>query len=124
MNRTTREGFTFGSVIIEGIEEYKSQENVIIDYKNEFLIVHQNNYQQMLASTPDLISLVATDTGEPITTDEIKYGLRVSVVILPASPVIKSKEALEFTSPKAFGFECEYTSTISYSPVESILRKD
>ena len=78
----------------------------------------------MLASTPDLISLVATDTGEPITTDEIKYGLRVSVVILPASPVIKSKEALEFTLPKAFGFECEYTSTISYSPVESILRKD
>ena len=47
-------------------------------------------------------------TGEPITTEAIRYGMRVGVVVLPANPMLKTPRALNVVGPKAFGFDIPY----------------
>ncbi len=46
--------------------------------------------------------------GVPVTTEEVRYGLRVGVVVLPASPMLKTPEAMAVVGPKAFGFNLDY----------------
>ncbi len=43
-----------------------------------------------------------------MTTEQVRYGLRVGVVILPANPLLKTPKALKVVGPKAFGFDVEY----------------
>ncbi len=66
---------------------------------------------QVLVSVPDLICSLDTDTGLPITTEELRYGLRITVVILKPDHLLTTQKALSVVGPKAFG----YTS-IDYSP--------
>ena len=47
-------------------------------------------------------------TGVPVTTEQVRYGLRVSVVILPANPLLKTPQALKVVGPRAFGFDVDY----------------
>ena len=46
--------------------------------------------------------------GDPITTEGVRYGMRVGVVVLPANPMLKTAEAMKFVGPKAFGFDMPY----------------
>ena len=43
-----------------------------------------------------------------MTTEEVRYGLRVGVVVLPANPVLKTSQALKVVGPRAFGFDMDY----------------
>ena len=52
----------------------------------------------------DMISM----SGDPITTEAIRYGMRVGVVVLPANPMLKTPEAMKVVGPKAFGFDLPY----------------
>lgn len=60
---------------------------------------------------PDLIIVLDTDTGEPILTDEVRYGLRVTVIVLAPSKMLTTEEALKDVGPEAFGYE-----DIKYEP--------
>ena len=62
----------------------------------------------MLATVPDLISLVVPDTGEPYSTEELRYGLRVAVISLPAPPKLTTHQALAVVGPRAFGYDMDY----------------
>ena len=57
---------------------------------------------------PDLITLVETETGYPVTTEILRPGLRVTVVGLPCSPLMKTTKALKAVGPKAFGYDLPY----------------
>ena len=59
----------------------------------------------VLASVPDLITIIDSDTGYPISTEEVKYGLRVAVLVLAAHPMLRTKRALQFVGPAAFGYD-------------------
>ncbi len=69
---------------------------------------------KVLACVPDLISVVETDTGEPIPTEEVRYGLRVSVLGIPASPMLTTPEALSVVGPQAFGYPEE---DVTFTPI-------
>ena len=88
-------------MIIQGSGPYL-QNDICIEFQNEFVIARSVLTTDVLATTPDLITVVDTDLGEPITTDELKYGLRISVVVLPASPLMTTEQALKFVGPKCF----------------------
>ena len=81
---------------------------------------------QVLACVPDLISMVETDTGEPIPTEEVRYGLRVSVLGIPVSPMLRTPQALAVVGPQAFGYpedEVQFTPIgdyISHNPVPPV----
>jgi len=50
------------------------------------------------------------DKGEPVTTEEVKYGIRIAVVAMAADPQLKTERALKVVGPRAFGYEFDYIS--------------
>ena len=59
----------------------------------------------MVACVPDLIAIVDVDSGEPILTEDLRYGLRVSIIRLACHNLWRNPKALEFVGPKAFGYD-------------------
>ena len=89
-----------------GFEDF-SQSSLLVSFQNENLLVEQvivGGTRQLLASTPDLISLIDPESEKPIPTEEVRYGLRVSVIVLPCSPLLTHDKALAVVSPQAFGY--------------------
>lgn len=76
-----------------------------LDYQNEFLRVRQGN--QSVALTPDIIALIEQDSGTPITTATLQYGLRVDLMILEPPSIWRSPKGLALAGPKIFGYEEE-----------------
>lgn len=77
-----------------------------IKFQNENLVAMIGD--EVLASVPDVISIVETDSARPISTEELRYGLRVSVLGIPAHRMLRSAEALKVLGPKAFGYDFDY----------------
>lgn len=103
--RETRSGFNFGKVVLEGIGEFKGNE-AFVEFQNENLTATVDG--KILATTPDLISLVDVETFIPITTDALKYGKRVMVVGLECFHLWRTKEGLELVGPRYFGVDTDY----------------
>ena len=61
-----------------------------------------------VATVPDLICMVDLESGQPITTEVLRYGLRVAVLGLPCHPLLSTPEALAVIGPQAFGYDLEY----------------
>ena len=61
---------------------------------------------------PDLIMNLELETGEPITTEMLRYGQRVAVIGLPVHDLMKTERALKVVGPKAFGYP-----DLLYSPL-------
>lgn len=74
-------GFVVGIATIEGLEEYKGESAKIV-FKNEYLgFIKGNN---IISASPEIINLI--DYGNNIiTSDYLKYGIRVKVIELPVS---------------------------------------
>ena len=103
--RETRGGFNFGKVVLDGIGEFKGQ-NGFVEFQNENLTANVEG--EILATTPDLISLVDTETYIPITTDALKYGKRVMVVGLKCYHLWRTEAGLELVGPRYFGLDTDY----------------
>lgn len=103
--RETRGGFNFGKVVLEGIGEYKGQQSYV-EFQNENLVASVDG--EIVATVPDLISLVDTETFYPVTTDALKYGKRVFVVGLKCFELWRTPAGLELVGPRYFGCDTEY----------------
>jgi len=55
-----------------------------------------------------LFIVLDSENGEPITNEELKYGMKVAVIALEDSPLMKTKKALKVVGPRAFGYEFDY----------------
>jgi DUF917 family protein len=95
-------GFARGVLAIEG-SGADSGRSLRIDFQNENLIARTDE-GDILAVVPDLICLVDEDSAEPITTEILRYGLRVTVLGIPAPEMLKTPEALQVVGPEAFGY--------------------
>lgn len=103
--REVRAGFNFGKVLLDGIGDYKGK-YAYVEFQNENLTAAVEG--TLLATTPDLICLVDTETFLPVPTDALKYGKRVMVVGLPCFPLWRTKEGLELVGPRYFGIDTDY----------------
>ena len=74
----------------------------------------------VVASVPDLITLCDSNTGFSFSTEETKYGLRASVLVMTAPPILRSERALKVVGPKAFGYDIEYKPNGEFIPVKSV----
>lgn len=105
-------GFTKGKAIFNGIKD-NFGEKYTIYFQNEHLIAKHDD--ELLCSTPDLISVLDFETGMPITTERIRYGERVTVVAFPCNKRWRTKKGLETVGPQYFGYD-----DIEYKPVEEL----
>ena len=110
LQRHLKGGFAVGHMALEGFGDFLG-DNGRIDLLNEFLVFWRNDLVEVC--TPDLIVVLDSDTGLPITTEMLRYGQRIAVLGLPAHPLMRSAEALKVVGPTAFGY-----SKITFNPME------
>ncbi len=103
--RRTETGFAAGETRIESTGPDPGS-TLTIRFQNEHLIAVRDG--RVLASVPDLIIILDTDTGEPITTEELRYGFRVSVIAAPCDFRWRTSEGLALVGPRAFGYDLDY----------------
>lgn len=104
-------GFARGSLAIEGMNSAAGR-TFTIEFQNENLIVIDGD-GETVCSVPDLICIVESESGESVATETLRYGLRISVIGIPAPRLISTPEALEVVGPAAFGYE-----NVEYRPME------
>lgn len=103
--RETRGAFNFGKVMLEGINDFKGRK-AFVEFQNENLTATVDG--EIVATTPDLICLVDTETFAPFPTDALKYGKRVMVVGLKCFPLWRTPAGLELVGPRYFGVDTDY----------------
>ena len=79
---------------------------LVLDVQNEHLVARLDG--KIAASVPDLIIMLDSETGEPITTEEMRYGFRVTVIAAPCDPRWRTPEGLELVGPRYFGYDVDY----------------
>ncbi|HEX7300815.1 MAG TPA: DUF917 domain-containing protein [Solirubrobacteraceae bacterium] len=80
-----------------------------LELQNEFLIAVEDGVVR--AVVPDLICVLASDSGEPIATEWLRYAQRVSVLAAPGPALWRSAGGLALAGPSAFGYD------VAYAPV-------
>lgn len=106
--RRTSEGFAKGTVRIAELDGDADEPRLLdIEFQNENLIARVAG--ETLAVVPDLICLLDSETAEPITTEELRYGQRVKVMVVRVPEIMRTPEALAVWGPRHFGFDQEYT---------------
>ena len=101
-------GFARGTLRLAGSGAFAGKEAEIA-FQNENLIAWLGkDRRQVLATVPDLISLVDEQTGDPVTTEMVRFGVRVAVLGMPAPGQLKTAAALAVVGPTAFGYDIPY----------------
>ena len=57
---------------------------------------------------PDLITVMETESGQPITTEELRYGQRVRVIAAPCDRRWRTPAGLALVGPRYFGYDLDY----------------
>jgi len=83
-----------------------------LEIQNENLVALRDG--RVVASTPDVISVLDSQTAEAIGTERIRYGQRVSVIGFASDSIWRSARGLEVAGPRAFGYDFPYV------PVEDL----
>lgn len=98
------EGFTVGTIQISGSGQYNNH-HAKIWYKNENMIMWVDD--QVRLTCPDLICVVETETGSPITNPNCTQGMDVTVLGFPCHEIWKSQRGLDILNPRFFGFDSD-----------------
>jgi uncharacterized protein len=105
--RRTTEGFLRGTAKLDGLDEFRGS-SFELAFQNEFAVGWLDGEPRVM--TPDLICVLDTVSGDAIGTETLRYGQRVSVIALPAPPVLLTPKGLEHVGPRAFGYDLEFKS--------------
>ena len=106
VRRELKGGFAMGEARLGGVGVHAGAE-ARIAIQNENLVLYVDGVAKVVV--PDLIMNLEMETGEPITTEMLRYGQQLAVVGIPAHDLMKTPEALKVVGPKAFGYpELEY----------------
>ncbi len=103
-------GFARGHAILAGSDDYAGCAGRIA-IQNENLVLWVDGIPVIMV--PDLIINLDLETGEPLTTEVLRYGQRIAVIGLPVHPLLKTPQALKVVGPQAFGYP-----DLAYTPLE------
>ena len=110
VNRRTERGFARAEVVLDGLGDDAGAE-LRLYTQNEHLVAQRGH--EVLASVPDLIIVLDSETGQPITTEELRYGFRVTVLAAPCDPRWRTDAGLELVGPRYFGYDFDYRAAVS-----------
>jgi DUF917 family protein len=105
VRRRTQQGFARGELEIRGTGP-DAGVAFRLAFQNENLLFWREGQPQ--ATVPDLITIVDEQSGRPITTEGLKYGLRVAVLGFPSHDQWRTPAGLDLVGPRAFGYEIDY----------------
>jgi DUF917 family protein len=112
--RRATEGFLRGRCVIEGLDEDRGAK-LEIAFQNEWVVAWRasDEDREPVAMSPDLICVIDTVSGNAFGTETIRYGMRVTVVALPAPPVFLTPKGLLHVGPRAFGYDLDFRSVFT-----------
>ena len=110
ISRRTTEGFLRGRTRIAGLDGDRGSV-LDLEFQNEFAAAWRSG--EVIVTTPDIICVMDSESGEAIGTEMIRYGQRVSVVALPAPELFLTPKGLEHVGPRAFGYDFDYKSVFA-----------
>lgn len=105
VQRRTEKGFAKGEAVFQGTDHYEKS-SLTLHFQNENLVAIQDG--EVVVSVPDLITVLDAETGEPITTESLRYGFRVVILGIPCSPKWRTLEGLKLVGPRYFGYDIDY----------------
>ena len=111
VSREVTGGFMRGSVVIEGLEEDAGR-LIRLELQNEHLVALERG--RLLASVPDLITVLDSETADAISADRIRYAQRVVVIAFGCAPIWRTERGIAATGPRAFGYDFDFV------PVEEL----
>lgn len=99
-------GYDIGYILLRA--DNNTEQQVRVDVKNEYLTVWEGD--RLLVSVPDLITIVDTETGQPINSERLSFGQRVTIIGIGCPPHFRTPDALAVVGPRCFGFDFDFTS--------------
>ena len=103
-------GYDIGEALIESFDS--DEPPLSLNIKNEFLVARIGD--QVVASVPDLITVLDYETSTPINAERLRYGQRVTVFGVGCPDYYRTERALDVVAPRCFGFDFEFV------PVEDL----
>lgn len=100
-----RDGFLVGDVTLAGTGAHSGQ-SMVLNYKNEHLVARRDGV--VLATCPDLITMIDHRTNEGIGNPEFTKGQRVTVLAFRAPSLWRRPEGLQVFQPRYFGYDIDY----------------
>jgi DUF917 family protein len=110
IDRTATGGFLRGTARIDGLGD-DGGSRMELAFQNEWAVGFRDG--QPIVMTPDLICVLDTVSGDAIGTETLRYGQRITVIALPAPPVLTTPKGLQHVGPRAFGYDLEFTSVFT-----------
>jgi DUF917 family protein len=104
LERRSRDGRAEASATVAGTDGDRGR-RVRLELQSEYLLALEDGAAR--AAVPDLICVLATDTGTPIPTELLRLGARVAVVVAPADATWRSPAAQPLVGPAAFGYDID-----------------
>lgn len=102
--RRTVTGFARGTATLAPLGD--ADGTLTLEFQNEHLLAtrHTPAGDEIEVSTPDLIIVLDAETGEPITTETLRFGQRVTVIGAPCDPRWHTPAGVELVGPRYFGY--------------------
>jgi DUF917 family protein len=98
-------------VVIEGLAEDAGR-LIRLELQNEHLVALERG--RLLASVPDLITVLDSETADAVSADRIRYGQRVVVIAFGCDPIWRTERGITAAGPRAFGYDFDFV------PVEEL----
>jgi uncharacterized protein len=114
VQRRATEGFLRGNAKIDGIDGDRGA-RFEVAFQNEYAVGWQDG--RVVVTTPDLICVLDSVSGEAIGTESLRYGQRVSVIALPAPPILRTPKGIAHVGPRAFGHTTDYVTVFEHGAI-------
>ncbi|CAL5868552.1 uncharacterized protein PFLUO_LOCUS2779 [Penicillium psychrofluorescens] len=114
-----------------GTQSTPDERCIIIPFQNEYLYAayadaaepDDASRHEIICTVPDLISILGQD-GEAIGSQELRYGLRVSVIGMSAHPLwTGDARGLKVGGPEGFGLDMKWKSLGPYQEPRSVIEE-
>lgn len=121
-----------GAVLLEGTVTKKNEDDRLGYYWGDFTVAasggdrlkvwfkNENHVSWLndvpFVTSPDLISLVDRQTGEPIPNPLVEKGQDVAVIATPSPQHFRTPKGIDVLGPRYFGFD------IDHSPLETLVK--
>ncbi|KAJ7671643.1 hydantoinase/oxoprolinase [Mycena polygramma] len=137
-SRAMRAGFTWGEIRIAQLLDEEQEEpgtttviaapgdHMVIPFQNENLCAYiekDGGARELAAIVPDLISVLDSQSGSNLGSQDYSYGLRVTVIAMAGCPLWHSEAGLRSGGPAAFGFDHQFAPIGKYLTPRSVIEE-
>lgn len=109
VERRTTEGFLRGTSRLAGLDGDRGA-MLELAFQNEYAAAWRDG--EVVATTPDIICTLDSESGEAVGTEMLRYGQRISVIALPAPEPFLTPKGLATVGPRAFGYDFDYKPAV------------